>query len=905
MAFPTPEPGARVVTLDDVYAMYREFLGRDPDYATEALPRVGNDYLATLAQIRCSQEAANYRANHGAEPDSWCFNRDPVTGRIIPGVPPPPPQPPVTPPPPKPPGSDLPIIGGIIDALWPPIQEILAKINAIAVNLGNNIGETLRPILEEIVATGGRITQTLADNITQLIPAALNLAAEAANRASDVAAGFIENAATVGDVARGFIDEISKDKPGIVDFIFEAATKGFGPAVAAAIEKLELDHMGNTEPLLDLLHRQGVLPPTVADALSLVPGRTTPLHLIVGAALLFAAGPAFLMAILGPELAITTQANNERAPNLMISANDAAQVVARSLRDYGPMEHIAKRNGYNADQFRVLADLAFQWPAPEVIAAAQLRGVLDPGGADVMLNRRGLNAESRAVIRAMALQLPGVQDTIRMAVREVFDPQARQALTLDADYPPVLTDHARRIGLSEDWARNFWAAHWELPGPNQVFEMLHRRLITLGEVDAYLKAADYAPVWRQRLREIAYSVFTRVDIRRIHDLRGKDHGWLVDQHKRLGYNDADAEELSAFVELLNDDERALRRKELTGPLVGRIITNVVNGTLNDTQATEFFSKLGYRPDAIDTFLTEASLIRNEQRTEKIGELLGDLFVKGRRTRVEAATQLRERGFTDAEIETRLRQWDLEKELRAPTEKEEQQRDLTRSDIEAMYRARQLPRSDAERMLIQLRYDATETKAILDLDDFKEKQSEDRDRIEVVHRKFVKGTLDKPHAEQELGKIGLRATQIEASLARWELEISSKTAELSVGQIGEVYKLRHWDDEKTRAYLARIGYDEDEISALLRTWGSKIEERRKREEDAARRAEEARKREAQRIIDAAKRKEKDLGKTDLLNAGAAGTLTWAEVRLALVAIGYSLAEADILIRTKQQQGVRNA
>jgi hypothetical protein len=899
------EPGERIATIDDIYVLFVTYLGRQPDFVSEASPRVGRTYASQEVQIRCSVEAANYRASRGVDHDFWCDNKDLTTGATIPGVVERSADPPPPPPPQKPPGSDLPIIGGIIERLWPPIQETLDRVNQIRDQLGTRLGSTLKPILDEIAKTGGKITQTLADNLTQLLPAALNLAAEAADKAADIAGGFLENAATVGDVAGGFIDEIAKNKPGIVDFIFDAATKGFGPAVSAAVEKLELDHIGNIEPILTALHRQGALPDSMADALSLVPGKTTPLYLVVGAALLMMVGSGFAQAIFGPEIANTTYRNQEERTVLLISAPQAAQAVAQQLRDYPAMEQIARRNGYNADQFRVLADLAFQFPPASMVTGAALRGAIDGGTEDVLLNRLGYNAESRAVVKAMALQLPGVQDTIRMAVREVFEPAARQALTLDADYPPVLTEHARRIGLAEESARNYWASHWELPSPNQVFEMLHRGLITLPEVDAYLKAADFAPVWRTRLREIAYSVFTRVDIRRIHDLRGKDHGWLVDQHKRLGYNDADSEELAAFVELLNDDERTAKRKELTGPLVGRIITNVVNGTLDDAQATTFFDKLGYRPEAIETFLIEARLIRTEQRADRVGELLGDLYIKGYRTRLEATTQLRERGFTDPEIEEHFRAWELEKELRAPSEKLEKERDLTRSDVEAMYRARQLPRVDAETMLLNLRYSREETKAILDLDDFKEKQAEDKDRIEVVHRKFVKGTLDKPHAEQALGQIGLRATQIEASIARWELEISAKTADLSVGQVGEVYQIGHWDDAKTRAYLQRIGYDEDEVSALLRMWGSKLEAQRRRDEIAAVKAEEARKREAERVIRAAASKEKDLAKTDLLNAGAAGVLRWDEVRLELTRRGYSIAEADTLIRTKQAQGVKRA
>lgn len=901
MARPDEGGGGRTVTLAEVVDFYREYLGREPNIATEALPRVGNSYLGTMTQIRCSQEAASYRANHGAEPDLWCYNKDLTTGATLPDVPTPPTPTPVPRPPTQIPGGDLPVIGGVITALWPPIQEILERVNAIAKAVGDDIGEVLRPILEEVISTGGRITQTLADNLTQLLPAALSLAAEAADRAADVAASFIENAANVDDLFTAASDRLKVEKDGLWQFISGALGDGFGAGISLLLGDLEDTHTRNLNPILDAIQNTDTVPRWVKDALGLKAGVTNPLALIVGISLLMSVAGQFAAAILGPEVANTTYKNNEDRTVLLVSAQQAATAAVQEWRDRSALANIAQRNGYNADQFGVLTDLARQFPQVQTVTGAALRGAINGEQETRLLTRLGYDDESRNVVRAMALQLPGVQDTIRMAVREVFNPAQRSALTLDSEYPTDLTGHARAIGLSEQWARNFWAAHWELPSVNQVFDMLHRGEVTIQEVDDFLKAADYAPIWRARLRAISYNVFTRVDIRRIHDLRDKDHAWLVAQHKRLGYNDADSEELSAFVEVLNDDERGAKRKELSASLVSRIISGVVGGTIEGEQATQMFSRLGYGADSIATFLTEAALIRNEQRTEKVGNLLGDLYVKGYRSRLEVVEQLRERNFTQGEIDERLREWDLEKELRAPTEREQKDRDLTRADVEAMYRARQLPREQAAFMLQELRYDPPEIKAILDLADFREKVNEDKDRVEVVHRKFVKGAIDKVSAQQQLGQIGLRATQIEASLARWELEISAKTADLSVGQVGELYKGHHWDDNKTRDYLQRIGYDEDESRALLALWGSKIEEQLRRDEIAAQKAEDARLREAERVIRVAAGKEKDLAKTDLLNAGANGVLRWDEVKLELTKRGYSEYEAGVLIRTKQAQG----
>ena len=106
------------------------------------------------------------------------------------------------------------------------------------------------------------------------------------------------------------------------------------------------------------------------------------------------------------------------------------------------------------------------------------RGALSEAAAIDQLQRRGFAGDRLAAKRALRFRLPPLTDLTRMAVREVFDPSQRQALTLDADYPQDLTGHARAIGLDEVWARNYWAAHWDLPSPTQGYEMLHRGIIS-------------------------------------------------------------------------------------------------------------------------------------------------------------------------------------------------------------------------------------------------------------------------------------------------------------------------------------------------------------------------------------------------------------------------------------------
>ncbi|GAH79863.1 unnamed protein product, partial [marine sediment metagenome] len=74
---------------------------------------------------------------------------------------------------------------------------------------------------------------------------------------------------------------------------------------------------------------------------------------------------------------------------------------------------------------------------------------------------------------------------------------------------------AGKKGLSKEWSERYWAAHWNLPSPQQGFEMLHRGVINVSELNMLLRALDVMPFWRDKLTAIAFRRLTRVDIRRM------------------------------------------------------------------------------------------------------------------------------------------------------------------------------------------------------------------------------------------------------------------------------------------------------------------------------------------------------------------------------------------------------
>lgn len=185
-------------------------------------------------------------------------------------------------------------------------------------------------------------------------------------------------------------------------------------------------------------------------------------------------------------------------------------------------------------------------------------------------------------------ELPNVQDVIRFGVREVYRPEIVAAFQLDAEFPEPMIADATRIGLHQDEVIKFWRAHWELPSTDQTFRMFHRtttdpipdfseaielsdgttvhRVISQERLFELLRVADIMPRWRDPLTRIAFTPFTRVDIRRLYrtgvfDLAGVERAYLD-----IGYSQENALIQAEFVQGL---EREQTFNELETILAGQ------------------------------------------------------------------------------------------------------------------------------------------------------------------------------------------------------------------------------------------------------------------------------------------------------------------------------------------------
>jgi hypothetical protein len=171
-----------------------------------------------------------------------------------------------------------------------------------------------------------------------------------------------------------------------------------------------------------------------------------------------------------------------------------------------------------------------------------------------------LHSEDEPELEQLFAQIPGPADIIRFMVRDTENPDVintfKTDTNFDANFQGLLRDWARYQGVSEDNMRREWRAHWSIPSPTQLYEMLHRLRHdpvysashdVLGDVRAALIQQDILPYWIDALLAVSYHPLTRTDLNRAFERGWIDGDAYLTGMYNNGYSDDDSRTLLRFV----------------------------------------------------------------------------------------------------------------------------------------------------------------------------------------------------------------------------------------------------------------------------------------------------------------------------------------------------------------------
>jgi hypothetical protein len=517
-----------------------------------------------------------------------------------------------------------------------------------------------------------------------------------------------------------------------------------------------------------------------------------------------------------------TQETRLSPPELVLSAVQSVQPeadVLTKLRD----------DGYDAATATQLIAIAGEPVAPGQAldllnryetGAIRGGGKFDTAWVRQVLSESRLKNKYQDAILELRYQLLTASDYIRLAVRDVFVPSKRAELTLDAEFPDVLVGKMRGIGVSESDARDLWAAHWDLPSPTQVYEMLHRQIIGPKDVATYLASADYAPTWRQKLIDISYNPITRTDAKRAYKIKapGFDDARLVKAFMDLGYTREDAELLMGFTRQDVSEEARQERELLVGPVRSAALAMYKARRISETELRSTLANLRYPIELVDRFVADVQFTRDAEQRDDVAAALKGAYVKALRSLDDTRAMLLAHGWDGASADDLLEVWTILRETTELQPHQEANRDLTKQEITGAFADDIYDETQFRDAILHLGYDATETDVIVGRAILVKTRKALADNVAVIHEEVIGGTRSFDDASVALDKLGVPATTKRLYLIRWGQERLKRIPDFPVALLEKLANAKLLGDTDARFYLINQGYDERQIQLLLSLWG---------------------------------------------------------------------------------------
>jgi hypothetical protein len=443
-------------------------------------------------------------------------------------------------------------------------------------------------------------------------------------------------------------------------------------------------------------------------------------------------------------------------PVAPLTAEQSAQAALYGLLPGYDWQGEATLTGVGAERFNALRELQANVPPSGTLLELLRRGIATPEQVDGGLARTGLLPEWRSRIRQLRTVLPSVSDMVRFAVREVYNPQQRSALDLDSEFPDAFAERAALIGLDNETAREYWAAHWELPSLTQGANMRFRGLISESEFAGLAKALDYAPVWRDKLLEVAKAIPSMSDMVRF-----------------------------AVREVYNPQQRAAL--DLDGDYPDAFTAQAAKHGLAEQDARDYWAAHWRLPSLEQGFRMLHRGLLTE--TQMDGLIKAQDYAPIWRPRLAAIAHL---------VPGRV---DLKRMYRFEI--------LTRAQVKAGYIALGYAEPDAEALTRIAEHEA-DTSATAN-----PWANRARSRLfTVAHNEYQDRSIDEGRAREILTLIGATAQDAGKVLEAWNAELSINRLELTPAQIKKAARNGVYDDATAMAELVERHMSEDDARAFL-------------------------------------------------------------------------------------------
>lgn len=359
---------------------------------------------------------------------------------------------------------------------------------------------------------------------------------------------------------------------------------------------------------------------------------------------------------------------NIRIQRLAAEQYDLAQLDVASLVEMNRRKYIDSQTalsgiealGYSNKDANNLLALSNQLLDIGTLITLSHRDLLDQSVIIKHAEQLGLSdSDWNSILKANQIR-PGISDLINFAVKEVYSPETTSKFGQYEEFPAEFATQSKANGLDSVFAQQYWAAHWQLPGAQTGYEMLHRGIINEVDLKALLKALDVMPFWRDKLIQLSYKVLPRVDARRLHAFNIINDSELHSIYKQEGYSETDAERLVKLASTIEDEQENPKKKKLRDLTYSVIISAYGDGIINRQDVINQLLPLGYDSDEINLLLRieDYNLAKanskktNDKHYAKLTDIATKSYINRAISRDDLLAYLHQAGFSiiDAQSE---------------------------------------------------------------------------------------------------------------------------------------------------------------------------------------------------------------------------------------------------------------
>jgi gas vesicle protein len=648
-------------------------------------------------------------------------------------------------------------IGKVTESIKDKISEGIGNIGDVF----SSIGSAIKDRIGELVGETHQLGQNIIDKITQFGQGIYNTIKEAWDTATEkirtALNELLQNVLKIAEkalsMAVDFMLWVNEKGYPLLKEIAGDTIEGVKDRISAGLALWNATVRGDTSEIENAMSR--------LLALRSDKDLTT---ILFAVSLLGVILPNLFLSYARPGLTVLSHQVNAHMPVRIPEESMLIQGVLRGLISTAQYQNEMGKLGYSNEVSRLILDA--NRPILSVAAAQEafLRGYITESEHDNILRKHGFTDNDIRLQKALYWVIPGVSDIIRMAVREAFTPEIAEKFGQYEDLPEAFVEWAAKQGLSKEWASRYWAAHWELPSPQMGFEMLHRRIIDENELRLLLRALDVMPFWRDKLIQLSYNPYTRVDLRRMYTMGILSENDVYNAYLDLGYDREKARNLTEFTVryYAPEEETTLDKyRDLTRSIY---ISAYKKGVITREECKAYLLGIGYRENDAELLLSiaDAELVLQYQKDDTIPlrtqttNLVIDAYKRGLYNEGELRNVLGDLGYSEDEIVWYVALTDYKKTL------------------------------DKQTLI-----------------------------LESIHKRYIERTIDKPQAVAELGKLFTVGREQDTLFELWDMEREARVKKLTEAQYRAALQRGIITVDEYADELRGLGYAEKYVDILVR------------------------------------------------------------------------------------------